>query len=66
MKFYFIRMPSVRLLTAFVLAAASLLTTRAYALCFWTPDMNRGAYTINAPRPSLFRKTRPSEPYSQP
>ena len=44
MKFYFIRMPSVRLLTAFVLAAASLLTTRAYALCFWTPDMNRGAY----------------------
>lgn len=51
MKFYFIRMPSVRLLTAFVLAAASLLTTRAYALCFWTPDMNRGAYTINAPAP---------------
>ena len=57
MKLLTIRSHSTRFLAAILLAAASLLTTQAHASCFWTPDMNRGAFTLNAPAPIVVPQT---------
>ncbi|MBR8653518.1 type 1 fimbrial protein [Achromobacter sp. Marseille-Q0513] len=51
MRFPSIPMPSTRILAALLLLAASLLATQAHALCYWTPEMDRGAFTLNATAP---------------